>query len=74
MCGAHPVNIAFVDWDEMLVRVMQSEAAGNAGLMELQGFGRHAGSGHLNYRGHRVWAGVLADVLRPYVQAGVKSP
>ena len=67
-------GIAFVDWDEMLVRVMQSEAAGNAGLMELQGFGRHAGSGHLNYRGHRVWAGVLADVLRPYVQAGVKSP
>lgn len=67
-------GVIFMDWDADLVRAMSGGVSGDAGLAGLQGFGRHAGSGHLNYYGHKVWAGVLADALRPYVQAGVKSP
>lgn len=67
-------GVTFIDWDMALVRAVPEEGAGNAGLAGLQGFGRHTGSGHLNYYGHKIWAGVLADALRPYVPAGVKSP
>lgn len=67
-------GVSLVDWDTRLLRAMDAGRTGHAGLARLQGFGRDTGSGHLNYRGHKVWAGVLADALRPYTPTIAKSP
>jgi hypothetical protein len=59
-------NIVFVDWNrELLDFISKNEAVSLK--QDLLGFGSSLGGGHLNYRGHSVYAQILNKLLVPHL-------
>lgn len=55
-------KIEFIDWNSKVAAMARTQKDAQP-VKTLYGFGKNLGQGHMNYRGHEVYAQVLADVI-----------
>ena len=62
-------GIRLIDWNVLVAEKLRNAEQGSESLKPLFGFGLSLGHGHLNYRGHEIYAEVLADVINQTIDS-----